>query len=353
MTHPYKKAPSYTKWRQAVAETPAGSVDPGLGFPFRLMPGDRVATAGSCFSQHIGRALKARGFNFLVTEPAHPFVANVADTCAYTQFSARYGNVYTARQMLQLVQRALGLFEPADRAWTGPDGGWFDPYRPTVQPGGYLSVAELEADRARHLDRVRTLLRDLDVLVFTLGLTEVWTSVEDGAAYPLCPGVAAGTFDPELHQLVELGVDDVVADVEAFFALIRSVNPGARLILTVSPVAVAASVRDRHVLVSNTYSKAVLRVAADVLARRHAADIAYFPSYEMITGAPSRYGYVLDDLRTVSEAGVAHAMSAFARHALDFTRGDAPEKGAGPARAPAADAAAFVQAECDEVMLGA
>ncbi len=350
--HPYKQAPTYTKWRQAVAEVPAAEVDPGVGFPFRLTPRDKVATAGSCFSQHIGRALKARGFAFLVTEPPHPFVGNVADQLAYTQFSARYGNVYTARQMLQLVQRAEGLFVPADRAWEGPDGGWFDPYRPTVQPGGFLSTEELEADRARHLGRVRTMLRELDYLVFTLGLTEVWTAVEDGAAYPLCPGVAAGAFDPDLHHLVDLGVDDVVADIEAFFALIRAVNNRAKLILTVSPVAIAASVRDRHVLVSNAWSKSVLRVAADIAARRHPDTVAYFPSYEMITGAHARSAYVLDDLRTVSEAGVAQAMSAFARHALDAT-GGAREEPAGRGRDALVDVGAFVRAECDEVMLGA
>ncbi|GJD51608.1 hypothetical protein OPKNFCMD_4363 [Methylobacterium crusticola] len=356
MRHPYAEAPSYTKWRHAVAAPAMAEVDPAVGFPFRLTRQDRVATAGSCFAQHIGRSLKAQGFAYLVTETAHPFIANVAGPCAYEQFSARYGNVYTARQMLQLVQRALGLFEPADRAWTGPGEAVYDPYRPTVQPGGFISVAELEADRARHLACVRRLLEELDYLVFTLGLTEAWISAEDGAAYPLCPGVAAGRFDPDRHLFVNSGVDAIVADVEAFLALIRSVNPRARLILTVSPVALAATAEDRHVLASNTYSKAVLRVAAETLARRHPEEVAYFPSYEIISGIHNRGSYILDDLRSVSEAGVAHVMASFARNATEQGPEFCPvPAAAAPPRRSALfdDLSRLVKAECDEAMLGA
>ncbi|SFU97961.1 GSCFA family protein [Methylobacterium sp. 174MFSha1.1] len=354
MKHPYEQAPPYTKWRHAVAAPAAGAVDPGIGFPFRLSRRDRVATAGSCFAQHIGRALRARGFSHYITETAHPFVANVAASCAYDQFSARYGNVYTSRQMLQLVQRALGLFTPADRAWSGPQGGWYDPYRPTVQPGGFLSVEELETDRARHLACVRRLIEGLDYLVFTLGLTEAWVSAVDGAAYPLCPGVAAGRFDPAQHLFVNLGVDEIVADVEAFLALITAVNPAARLILTVSPVALAATAEDRHVLASNTYSKAVLRVAAEILARRHPETIGYFPSYEIITGIQSRGAYLLDDLRSVSDEGVAQVMASFARNAT--REAEPPPAAAPPVPQPDGlfrDLARLIAAECDEAMLGA
>ena len=34
----------------------------------------RIASAGSCFAQHIARHLRQTGFNFLVTETAHPMV---------------------------------------------------------------------------------------------------------------------------------------------------------------------------------------------------------------------------------------------------------------------------------------
>ena len=86
------------------------------------------------------------------------------------------------------------------------------------------------------------------------------------------------------------------------------------MILTVSPVPLAATARaDAHVVSATSYSKAVLRVAAEQLAQADPA-ISYFPSYEIITSAQSRGRYFGDDLRAVERAGVRHVMDVFARH---------------------------------------
>ena len=37
-------------------------------------------------------------------------------------FTARYGNIYTSHQLLQLLRRTYGTFVPQDNAWTEPDG---------------------------------------------------------------------------------------------------------------------------------------------------------------------------------------------------------------------------------------
>jgi hypothetical protein len=83
--------------------------------------------------------------------------------------------------------------------------------------------------------------------------------------------------------------------------------------VTVSPVPLAATAEDRHVLVATNYSKAVLRVAADMLARLDG--VAYFPSYEIIMSPSSRDAHFDDDLRSVREAGVEHVMRLFFKHA--------------------------------------
>ncbi|MFX6250479.1 hypothetical protein ABTF88_21205, partial [Acinetobacter baumannii] len=68
----YRSLPSYTRWSKAVANIPYRSVDPAVGFPFTLRPEDKVATAGSCFAQHIARHLSRSGFNYYVVETGHP-----------------------------------------------------------------------------------------------------------------------------------------------------------------------------------------------------------------------------------------------------------------------------------------
>lgn len=364
--HPYKSAPRHNFWRRAVAEVEPGKVDPVVDFPKWIEPDTRVATAGSCFAQHIARYLRKSGFNFYVTEPGHPILAeSVRRQHHYGLFTARYGNIYTARQLLQLFERAYGRFVPAESVWQESDDVFLDPFRPSAQPGGFISRTELELDCAQHLAAVRQMFETLDVFIFTLGLTECWISREDGAVFPICPGVEGGVFDPDRHVFYNQTLDDVVADMTSFLMSLARVNPRARVILTVSPVPLAATARpDQHVLAATTYSKAVLRVAAEMLATRF-PHVAYFPSFEIITGAFNRGGYYAGDLRNVVETGVGHVMRLFLRHATGDARGveDASETLAdeGEAHRSATDVAAdqayldvarhIVEVECDEAAL--
>jgi hypothetical protein len=313
--HPYTNAQPYQRWRQAVGRTPPDSVDPVVRTKFRIARQDRIATAGSCFAQHIARRLRDSGFDFLVTETAHPLLpAPLAESFGYGIYTARFGNIYTARQLLQLWQRATGNLQPRDACWE-QGGRFFDPFRPAIQPDGFATRREFELDRDRHFAAVVQAFETMDVLVFTLGLTECWADSTDGCVYPVCPGTVAGVFDPGRHEFLNFSVQDVADDLRAFVAAVRMRNPDFRMILTVSPVPLAATALDQHVLVSTTYSKSVLRVAAEMAA----ADprIQYFPSYEVITGPFSRGRYYADDLRAVTEAGVDHVMRLFLAHATE------------------------------------
>jgi hypothetical protein len=129
--HPYKTLPEHGFWRQSVAQPSFGEVDPGVRPNFLISRQDRVATAGSCFAQHIARHLAASGFHYLVTETPHPLVSNCdVASYGYGVFTARHGNVYTPRQLIQLLQRAYGQFVPADDMWLRADGRLIDPFRP-------------------------------------------------------------------------------------------------------------------------------------------------------------------------------------------------------------------------------
>jgi hypothetical protein len=315
MKHPYESIGDYARWDRGVAKVPMAEVDPVVRFPLKITPDQPVMTAGSCFAQHISRHLRQAQFNYLVTEPGHVVLPeDVREEFNYGVFTARFGNIYTSRQLEQLFRRAYGTFVPAEGAWTRPDGRLADPFRPTVQPGGFVTREELDADRRQHLAAVRRAFESLDVFVFTLGLTECWQSAEDGSALPLAPGVAGGVYDPGRYECLNLGVEDVVDDMTRFIGALRSVNSASSVVLTVSPVPLNATAFDRHVVVSSTYSKAVLRVAAErlatVLDRVH-----YFPAYEIITAPSARGLYFGEDCRTITAAGVDHVMSLFFRHA--------------------------------------
>lgn len=319
MSHPYSDMPPYRRWRTGVARQAGAAIDPVVDFPFSIAPGERIAAAGSCFAQHVARHLRDHGFGFMDAEPAHPMLpADIARSFGYGIYSARYGNIYTSRQLLQLLQRAYATFVPVDDIWES-SGRYFDPFRPAIQPGGFATRQEFLADRVQHLAAVRQVLEEADIFIFTLGLTECWVAREDGAAYPMCPGTVAGEFDPARHALVNLEVEDVHADLLAFLQALRAVNPGIKVILTVSPVALAATANDKHVLLANTLSKATLRIAAERLSREHG--VAYFPSYEIITRPSAGGSYLMEDLRSISEAGVRHVMDVFFRRVTTSTHG--------------------------------
>ncbi len=312
---PYSHLPDYCFWKKSVAGVKPGELDPVVSVPFQITQSDKVATAGSCFAQHIARYLRNTGFNFLITEPAHPILSEEdAVVYNYGTFTARYGNIYTTRQLLQLFKRAYGTFLPKEPLWQEADNQFIDPFRPQIQPNGFATLLEFEADQRQHLQAVRQAFETLDVFIFTLGLTEGWESVVDGSVFPLCPGVSGGKFESDKYILHNFNVTEVVNDCLEFISLLRSINPKSKIILTVSPVPLMATASNqRHVLTATTYSKSVLRVACEEVVARSTL-VAYFPSYEIITGNYSRGNYFDSDSRSVNEIGVFHVMRLFLKH---------------------------------------
>lgn len=313
MKHPYSDIDDRQRWSRAMAGRASGDIDPVPQPPFRIETQTKLVTAGSCFAQHVARHLRESGMACFESEPAHPLLgADLAEAFGYGVYSARYGNIYTSRQLLQLWRRVTGALVPEDDVWHD-DSGWFDPFRPTIQPGGFSSLREYQEDRRQHFAAVRRAFCEMDVFIFTLGLTECWGARADGAVYPLCPGVAAGKFDAGRHILLNFTVDEVAADLRVFIEEIREINPDLRVILSVSPVPLAATASKQHVLTATTYSKAVLRVAAEQVSRL--PNVYYFPAYEIVAAAG--HEYLAGDRRSILEVGVRHVMALFFRHLVD------------------------------------
>ncbi len=78
-------------------------------------------------------------------------------------------------------------------------------------------------------------------------------------------------------------------------------------------------------MVATSYSKAVLRVAASEV-EKSSPQIAYFPSYEIITASSTMGHYFEPDLRSVRQEGVAHVMRVFSSHYLSNGATARPQK---------------------------
>lgn len=317
MTHPYRGLPSHQFWNTGVAQAPPGGLDPMTSPKFTITASDTVATMGSCFAQHISRHLMKRGLSYYVAEDGAELSPDERVARNFGVFSARYGNVYTVRQAVQLFDRAFDMFSPAESVWRSASG-YVDPFRPQIEPRPFSTADQVLESRDLHLEAVRRVFTDASVLVFTLGLTETFASKQDGSVYPVAPGVSGGSFDPDKYTFINFSVSEVIHDLRCFVERVRSVNKSVKLILTVSPVPLIATYEPRHVLVSTTLSKSILRVAAAEVSGDDAG-IEYFPSYEIISGSALGGQYFDTDLRQVRQVGVDHVMRVFERHLLGLT----------------------------------
>lgn len=103
-----------------------------------------------------------------------------------------------------------------------------------------------------------------------------------------------------------LTVDECVAYLEEIV-----LSTPSRLLLTVSPV--------RHIgegLEDNSLSKAILRVAIDIICRRHSDRVAYFPSFEMLVDDLRDYRFYADDLVHPSSKAVEYIVEKFYEAAI-------------------------------------
>ena len=345
--HPYSKLPARQYWRGASARW-ARRDFAGIYSPkFPITRETRIATAGSCFAQHVSKSLRKRGYHFLDLEPPPALLPrDLHADFGYGLYSARYGNVYTTRQLLQLLAAAEGS-HVVDEVWeTG--ARFYDPLRPSIEPNGFGSTEEVLALRQAHLAAVRRLTRQAEVFVFTLGLTEVWCNKASGLAYPSCPGTVAGTFDGELHAFQNLRFSEVLRDMLGVIRHWKKINKGIQFLLTVSPVPLVATAESTHVVASTTYSKSVLRAVAGELCNRFDF-VDYFPSYELVTSHLSKGSAYAADGRTIQPGAVDEVMRCFfAAH------GDEPSAELIQAPAPASEdetIANEMRVVCDEATL--
>lgn len=312
MGNPYESLPAEAFWRSAIAERNPLALKNIWKPKFSIQRRDTIATAGSCFAQHIGKALSERGFNWLDAEPG-PSSLLPGDRLRlnYGIFSFRTANIYTAAMLRQWIEWAFEARHPPPEVWE-ENGRFFDPFRPTIEPNGFASPEKMLASQAVTLSAIRRAVRTSSVFAFTLGLTEGWINTAAGHVYAACPGTSHGTFDPSLHAFKNFNQTSILADLTAATDLARTFNPELRILLTVSPVPLTATASGKHVLVATTYSKSVLRSAAgEFTEERPYAD--YFPSYELVTSPPFRGLFFDPNLRTVAPQGVKLVMDFFFR----------------------------------------
>ena len=307
--NPYTSLDERCYWAPAVGRIPHEDISM-LWKPKRdVKRGHKIATYGSCFAQHFGRALRSRKYGWMDAEEC-PSGMSEESTAKYNYgvFTSRTGNIYTTSLLRQWTEWALGKKNPPSEVWV-KDGRIIDPFRPNIEPNGFDSEKEMFDSRNLTIESFLKSFSEANLFVFTLGLTESWKNIAD-YEYPICPRTIAGEFDKDEHIFVNHKFRDILGDLRKTVALMRGVNPKLRVLLTVSPVPLTATMSGNHVLTATVESKSILRAVAGE-ATRSSSIFDYFPSFEIISGTPFQGVYYNSNKRTVRQEGVDFVMSSF------------------------------------------
>ncbi len=256
------------KWSTPVGIPPG---QPPLGYE------GSVLLLGSCFAAHMGEKLRYFQFDAL-TNP--------------------FGVIYHPAPLLELLKRAA-----ENRPFTPGElferqGLWrsLEAHSSLGRPTATEAVNALNVA----LSGLRAQLQRATHVILTLGSAWGYRALETDRLVANCHTLPAPKFRKELSEPHQLE-----AWLEELIGLVRAARPGARVLLSVSPV--------RHLrdgLVESQYSKALLLTAAHRMVGKGLAD--YFPAYEIVLDELRDYRFFDRDLVHPNAVAIDYVWERFA-----------------------------------------
>jgi SAM-dependent methyltransferase len=219
----------------------------------------KVLAFGSCFAEYFVKFLAQHGYNHW-QNPVEKH--GLSEESLLLSLGQTFENIFV---IVQQLRWAFGEFTPQSALWFTKDKQYF------------------EATEERR-ENIRNSFVKADVIVVTLGLSEVW--FDKLANEPMWRPITANLYDPERHIFKSATVAETLQALYDFDRLAHEMLPEKRFIFTLSPIPLLATLRDQSAITADTASKAKLRAALDEFfsdpAIRGARPYYYFPSYELV-----------------------------------------------------------------------
>ena len=250
---------------------------PDFDISFKIEPGAKVFSIGSCFARNIEVELVKHGFDAVAVRHLG---------------NAELMNKYNPYSMLDEVKWAIGeqprltidqrLFEVGDNAYVDMH----------LHQGAPISkedcIQNVALSNALHSELIAC-----PYIIITLGLAEIWYDNETAT----CLNEPANIIRFYRHSdsVKELFRKRFVFRVMDYFEVytatrdlidaLRKASKACKIILTVSPVPMSTTFSGKEILSANMYSKSVLRAAAEQVCAGF-EHVDYFPSYESVMLSP-------------------------------------------------------------------
>jgi hypothetical protein len=265
---------------------------------------------GSCFAREIRFALDRRG---LPVGPDYSTVSIDRTRVAVDELPDRpHLNYFNSFAVRQEFDRIAGHWsQAADDYWIvknnmfGGASAYQDPYKRLTFA---RSPEELHAVLGQINAAIDRAARAASIFLLTFGMTEVFRIKKNGRMAGQKPTYfgGGGAIETELY---ESGYLENLDNVEAIRAIIKELNPAARIVVTVSPVPLERTFSNKDIVVANTEGKSILRAVLGEFERRH-HDVTYYPAYEMVSSLGEK-AFMPGDLRHVNPSVVDMIMQSF------------------------------------------
>ncbi|MBL8630692.1 MAG: GSCFA domain-containing protein [Rhodospirillaceae bacterium] len=226
--------------KRVIEKTIIGTYAPAEPFISRAT---KIASVGSCFAAEISNVMRGSGFQ-VVEVP-------MAETSNSAFALDQYLSLFTGQSV----------------------------------SSGFLGDAKLEKNLTQ---QTISEFLSADVYIITFGMSLCWfnSNHEFIAAPPQVfenlPSTSIIKSDAG-YYMRQTTVEENEEAIQRCIDKIKSVRPNATIIMTLSPVPLAGTRYSIPAVPANTLSKAVLRTALESVKNREAANIFYWPSYEIVT----------------------------------------------------------------------
>jgi hypothetical protein len=256
---------------------------------FTIDRNQKIFTIGSCFARNIERKLLLNGISVPSTQididEKYFRIPGAKNTDILNKFNTHsiYNEIYRSIEKKKY---------PDDGFIHTSNNLWYDPQTSYTKAHPKAVCMKIR----KKIQSVYKRAKECDVIIVTLGLTETWVDQHTGIYLNSLPPIEVNSEHPGRFKFFNAGLTQTIEALEKTFTLLKeNSKKTTRIILTVSPVPLQRTFTDHDVITANTFSKSVLRIAAQMLMEKYDY-VDYYPAYEMINCSPRELAWEEDCL---------------------------------------------------------